>query len=38
LREVFRQLNDRMARYDPLYLKVSPIPETRPRQREALIT
>jgi hypothetical protein len=26
-----------MARYDPLYLKVFPTPETRPRQREALI-
>jgi DNA-binding GntR family transcriptional regulator len=37
LREVFRQLNDRMVRYDPLYLKVFPIPETRPRQRETLI-
>jgi DNA-binding GntR family transcriptional regulator len=37
LREMFRQLNDRMARYDPLYLKVFPTPETRPRQRETLI-
>jgi DNA-binding GntR family transcriptional regulator len=37
LREVFRQLNDRMARYDPLYLKVFPTPETRPLQRETLI-
>jgi DNA-binding GntR family transcriptional regulator len=37
LREVFRQLNDRMARYDPLYLKVFPTPETRPLHREALI-
>jgi len=37
LREVFRQLNDRMARYDPLYLKVFPTPEARPRQRETLI-
>ena len=37
LREVFRQLNDRMARYDPLYFKVFPTPETRPRQRETLI-
>jgi hypothetical protein len=26
-----------MVRYDPLYLKVFPIPETRPRQRETLI-
>ncbi len=31
LREVFRQLNDRMARYDPLYLKVFPSSERRPR-------
>jgi len=37
LREVFRQLNDRMARYDLLYLKVFPTPETRPRQWETLI-
>jgi DNA-binding GntR family transcriptional regulator len=37
LREVFRQLNDRMARYDPLYLRVFPTPETRPLQRETLI-
>jgi DNA-binding GntR family transcriptional regulator len=37
LREVFRQLNDRMTRYNPLYLKVFPTPETRPRQRETLI-
>jgi DNA-binding GntR family transcriptional regulator len=37
LREVFRQLNDRMTRYEPLYLRVFPIPESRPRQREALI-
>jgi DNA-binding GntR family transcriptional regulator len=37
LREVFRQLNDRMARYDPLYLKIFPTPETRPLQRETLI-
>ena len=37
LREVFRQLNDRMTRYDPLYFKVFPAPETRPRQREVLI-
>jgi DNA-binding GntR family transcriptional regulator len=32
LHEVFRQLNDRMTRYDPLYLKVFPAAETRPRQ------
>jgi DNA-binding GntR family transcriptional regulator len=37
LREVFRQLNDRMTRYDPLYLKIFPTAETRPRQRETLI-
>jgi DNA-binding GntR family transcriptional regulator len=37
LREVFRQLNDRMTRYDPLYLKIFPTVETRPRQRETLI-
>jgi DNA-binding GntR family transcriptional regulator len=37
LREVFRQLNDRMTRYDPLYLKVFPTPEGRPRQWETLI-
>jgi DNA-binding GntR family transcriptional regulator len=37
LHEVFRQQNDRMARYLPLYLKVFPTPETRPRQRETLI-
>ena len=37
LGEVFRQLNDRMTRYDPLYLKVFPLAETRPRQWEVLI-
>ena len=37
LREVFRQLNDRMARYEPLYLKVFPTLESRPRQWETLI-
>ena len=37
LREVFRQLNDRMTRYEPLYFRVFPTPESRPRQREALI-
>jgi DNA-binding GntR family transcriptional regulator len=36
LREVFRQLEDRGARYEPLLLKLFP-PETRPRQREILI-
>jgi DNA-binding GntR family transcriptional regulator len=35
--EVFRQLDDRTARYGPFFLKVFPTPETRPRQREALI-
>ena len=35
--EVFRQLDDRMMRYDPFFLKVFPTPETRPRQREVLI-
>ena len=37
LRDVFRQLNDRMTRYEPLYLRVFPTPESRPRQREILI-
>jgi DNA-binding GntR family transcriptional regulator len=37
LHEVFRQLNDRMTRYEPLYLKVFPTPEGRPRQWEILI-
>ena len=37
LREVFRQLNDRMTRYEPLYFRVFPTPESRPRHREALI-
>jgi DNA-binding GntR family transcriptional regulator len=37
LHEVFRQLNDRMARYDPLYLRVFPTAETRPHQWEMLI-
>jgi DNA-binding GntR family transcriptional regulator len=35
--EVFRQLDDRMTRYDPFFLKVFPTPESRPRQRETLI-
>ena len=34
--EVFRQLEDRGARYEPLLLKLFQ-PETRPRQREILI-
>lgn len=37
LHEVFRQLEDRMTRYEPVYLKLFPTPETRPRQREVLI-
>jgi DNA-binding GntR family transcriptional regulator len=37
LREVFRQLEDRMARYYPLLLKLFPKPETRPRPGERLI-
>ena len=35
--EVFRQLEDRSTRYNPLLLKVFPDPATRPRQRETLI-
>jgi DNA-binding GntR family transcriptional regulator len=35
--EVFRQLDDRLTRYNPLVLKLFPDPGTRPRQREALI-
>ena len=35
--EVFRQLDDRMTRYNPLLLKLFPDPATRPRQREVLI-
>jgi len=34
---VFRQLDDRMARYYPLFHKLFPDPATRPRQREVLI-
>lgn len=37
LREVFRQLEDRMTRYDPFFLKVFPIPESRPRHRERFL-
>jgi DNA-binding GntR family transcriptional regulator len=36
LGEVFRQVEDRGTRYEPLLLKLFP-PETRPRQREILI-
>jgi len=35
--EVFRQLDDRLTRYNPLVLKLFPDPGTRPRQREVLI-
>ena len=35
--EVFRQLDDRLTRYNPLILKLFPDPETRTRQREVLI-
>jgi len=36
LREVFRQLEDRGTRYEPLLMELLP-PETRPHQREVLI-
>jgi len=35
--EVFRQLDDRLTRYNPLVLKLFPDPATRSRQREVLI-
>ena len=35
--EVFRQLDDRMTRYNPLFLKLFPDPANRPRQREVLV-
>jgi DNA-binding GntR family transcriptional regulator len=35
--EVFRQLDDRMTRYNPLFLKLFPDQATRPRHREVLI-
>jgi DNA-binding GntR family transcriptional regulator len=35
--QVFRQLDDRMTRYNPLFLKLFPDPANRPRQREVLI-
>jgi DNA-binding GntR family transcriptional regulator len=35
--EVFRQLDDRMTRYNPLFLKLFPDQANRPRQREVLI-
>jgi DNA-binding GntR family transcriptional regulator len=37
LLEVFRQLDDRLTRYNPLVLKLFPDPAARPRQREVLI-
>jgi DNA-binding GntR family transcriptional regulator len=37
LHEVFRQLEDRATRYEPLLLELFPTPATRPRQRELLI-
>ena len=37
LREVFQQLNNRMTRYEPLYLRVFPTPESRPHQWEILM-
>jgi DNA-binding GntR family transcriptional regulator len=35
--EVFRQLDDRSTRYNPLLLRLFPDPASRPRQREILI-
>ena len=35
--EVFRQLEDRMTRFNPLLLKLFPDPATRPRPREVLV-
>jgi|GraSoi_2013_60cm_1033757.scaffolds.fasta_scaffold25490_1 DNA-binding GntR family transcriptional regulator len=35
--EVFTRLDDRMTRYYPLFLKLFPTPEGRPRQQEVLI-
>jgi GntR family transcriptional regulator, trigonelline degradation regulator len=35
--EVFKQLDDRLTRYNPLFLKLFPEAATRPRQREVLI-
>ncbi|HEY2423477.1 MAG TPA: hypothetical protein VGH55_05200 [Chthoniobacterales bacterium] len=34
---MFRKLDDRVARYYPLLLKLYPTPESRPRQHEVLI-
>src|SRR5215831_10047549 len=35
--EMFTRLDDRMSRYYPLFQKLFPTPEIRPRQREVLI-
>jgi DNA-binding GntR family transcriptional regulator len=35
--ELFRQLDDRLTRYNPLLLKIFPDPATRPQQQEVLI-
>jgi DNA-binding GntR family transcriptional regulator len=35
--EMFARLGDRMTRYYPLFQKLFPTPESRPRQREVLI-
>jgi DNA-binding GntR family transcriptional regulator len=35
--EVFRQLDDRMTRYYPLFHKLFPDPVTRPRQQEVVL-
>ena len=35
--EMFRQLDDRLTRYNPLVLKLFPDPVKRPRQQEVLI-
>ena len=37
LREMFTRLDDRMTRYYPIFQKLFPTPESRPRQREVLI-
>jgi hypothetical protein len=34
---VFRQLDDRLTRYNPLVLELFPNPAIRPQQREVLI-
>jgi DNA-binding GntR family transcriptional regulator len=35
--KMFTRLDDRMTRYYPLFQKLFPAPESRPRQREVLI-